>query len=552
MRFSNQLKLILPVVGLLVPVRGQADGTLYSYRADSSSNRRIAPKEQVAAIVHRQGVEKMIIAINFETQAEDSALWIFPVPGTPQQTRVDVLDAFPRFGGQDPRRDAAWTISSLTFLQSLSQIWPLLPLLPFTIAIPNLGPSGRGVSVYGKIDKWGVHAETIMVETLDGLADYLRERKAGITKEQLSVFQPYVSNRFVLVVVWLASAAELLKEFPDYKEQYSLGYGRWPCLYVQFATQQPFYPLRPTSAYGSTTVPVRLIVLGFVKPETSPSLSQLLQVSHYVQGGFSEGTPKVFTEGVPAEKIPYSLIRIVAPADAFTEDLRFSPVQPEGMRYADFVTSSDSHFFAVEVAAFLTLSYLAAGLSALWLLRKWKGYAKFGLWNGLTLIGLYLAIRYLPGERAATLRQEKRFVMLFSLMFLSLTMLQCTVLLIPLHSASFLGGLFFFVVSGIFTVGARYSKGTLLGTEITLWPKGGLSIFGVRVGKGSQGPRQSVRGHASLPLPPAASQPECRSPGTSVKVSAVGGDLNREGGHGCTQNQGRAYGRGLLPPGAKI
>ena len=98
MKSSALLSLLLVVFILLFPAQAFADGKAFSGR-DYYSLNPVAQNEQVAAISHRDGIEKMIIAVNFEAKDSDKALWIFPVPGTPDQTKVDVAGSFPGFSG---------------------------------------------------------------------------------------------------------------------------------------------------------------------------------------------------------------------------------------------------------------------------------------------------------------------------------------------------------------------------------------------------------------------------------------------------------------------
>ena len=104
--------MILPLAGmvLLFPSLARPDGRLW-VGSDWSSMSSLKPREQAAAIVHRDGVEKMVIALNFDAQDNDSALWIFPVSGTPSQAKVEIVDSFPQFRGSDPRVEAASSIN---------------------------------------------------------------------------------------------------------------------------------------------------------------------------------------------------------------------------------------------------------------------------------------------------------------------------------------------------------------------------------------------------------------------------------------------------------
>jgi hypothetical protein len=441
----------MPIVVLCLfsfPRLAHPDGMAFKGR-DQSSFSPIVPGEQRAAIFHREAIQKMVIAINFEADDEDSALWIFPVLGTPDRTKVDLLDSFPPFHGVDSREEAEDTIEQMLMWMRLTQFWTVLQEITRPIL---LGSKSGGSSVYMEMEKWGIQVEAITAESLEGLEIYLKQRHPGIRRDQLQTFSPYLSGEHVLIVARISSRQQLLKEFPSYSDRYNSSLGRSPCLSVEFHTDRPFYPLRPTSGYGSTEAPINLYVLGLVQPETTASLARDISISHHVQQG---PLPAEFLPGTTnGEQEPYTRITIRTPAQNLTDDLWFFPTRPPDWSYGVWIDSLDSvaifTMFPILVAG---ISYLAAGLSSLWLLGKWKGYAALGLYNLLSLAGLFLRVRFFPGERVKTLRGV-RFITLFSLTFVLLTNLLNIALLLPLASSSIkaqtdlisCGGYFFILV----------------------------------------------------------------------------------------------------------
>ena len=88
MTLRLQILVLFSTVLLVSPNGVSADGVVY----DRSSKLPLKQREQMAAIAFHDGIEKMIIAINFELDSQDDALWIFPVLGTPDQVKVDIQD----------------------------------------------------------------------------------------------------------------------------------------------------------------------------------------------------------------------------------------------------------------------------------------------------------------------------------------------------------------------------------------------------------------------------------------------------------------------------
>ena len=399
----------------------------------------IGQREQRAAIVHRDGIEKLIIAINIELAEKDKALWIFPVPGTPEGTKLDVVDSFPRFSGRDPRQPAGNAIGQLMMAVRATQIYPLIFEAVF---MTHLGTSRVDASVHTHVEKWGIRSEAITADSLDSLVGYLQEKKAGVQKEELSVFEPYLSGQYVLVVAWIASREELLKKFPEYGKRGHVTSGRWPCLYVEFPTERAFYPLRPTSGYGDDHIPVNLFVVDTVRPEAGAALAGKMRVGHFRQRAALKGAPREFSESLPEGAFLYTSVRITTEARDLTEDLWFEPVVPLRLRYAEAVESMAHPAFGVPlgIALVAVLSYVAAGVSGVLLYGQWKGYARLGLWNLLTLVGLVLAIRHVPGERGEKLRSvvtrrgrpTTKFWHLFTVLYLVLAVALHLALLGPL------------------------------------------------------------------------------------------------------------------------
>jgi hypothetical protein len=80
---------------LLLMPSAIADGVIW--RPDNWQP--LEQNEQRAVIAYQDGLEKMIIAVDFR-MAYDKAVWIFPVPAKPQGVVIDVVTEFPTFRGK--------------------------------------------------------------------------------------------------------------------------------------------------------------------------------------------------------------------------------------------------------------------------------------------------------------------------------------------------------------------------------------------------------------------------------------------------------------------
>jgi hypothetical protein len=392
---STQTKIILLVIAgvMIIAVPCFGDGVSFAGR-DFVSRRPITQSEQRAVISHSNGIEKMLITIAIPLEKEDSAVWIFPVPGKAENVKIDLADSFPRFFGRNPLREADEKIHFIIGMQFSSLLFPFNGIL-----MPALSKarSPGEVRVYDKVDKWGIHTETITADSLDSLVKYLNEKKASIDLEYLKAFEGYLSDKYVFVVSWLSSTRELLKQFPEYTmEQRGQ---RWPSVYVEFPSEKAFYPMRPTATYGTMPLTLRIVVLGYV--ECLEGFNQWSRKGFYKQENIPEGMPEVFINDFKMQKGRYSLFQCKVQANVFTDDLRFIPVSPKGLRYAEMIAPAlDSAyvFIALTICMIFAISYISAGITGLLLFRMWRGYAFLGLANLFGIIGIWISSHFIGGR----------------------------------------------------------------------------------------------------------------------------------------------------------
>ncbi len=436
------IKALAAVSALLPP--SLADGFALK-GIDGSRWRPLAENEQVAAIHHRNGVQRMALAVQLELEAaEDRGLWIVPVRGEPSRVRVDLIDEMPRFVGRDPRVQAKNRLDAVFAALRATQIYPMLVEVLFG---PTLYGSAAGVSIRGEVEKWGLRSELLDAESIEALAAHLGEQGVQVEPEALATLAPYMGDGHALIATWIASRESLLAEFPDLKEERARPQSRRPALYVEFPTPEPFFPLQPTRGYGDEHVPLRLYVLGWVEPDQMPVPRGEYQIGHYEMDGPAR-TPGEFWAGLPAgEPVAYTAMRLDVAAREFTRDLTLRGVEPAGMRYAGAVSRMLGWPALGVGLCMLVLLSVAAGALAGW----WSGGrglagfgARLGVLNLITLLGMGLVfrsrerlLRVLPtltDEQAERLR--RRYLLRFTLAFVGLTIAGQALLSLPLARPS--------------------------------------------------------------------------------------------------------------------
>lgn len=422
--YRTLLSIIILVSGIVGTAFG--DGVAFSGR-DYSSMRPIKQGEQRAVIIHRNGVEKMLIAVSLELEDEDKGIWIFPVPGNPNTIKLDVLDSFPIFKGVEPWREAENLFGNVAGFVLATQIYPLPIVVMGELSFK--GSSGAidiiNIIKHCEVEKWGIHAEAISVSSIWDLPGYLKEKGVGIETEDLIAFEGYLSDKYVLILAWISSRQELLKEFKEYGKKYpKQTKERWPCLYVEFATDKAFYPMRPTRSYGNEFIKIDLTILDYVQiDETHPPR----HTKYYRQRKAVENVPSKMAQDLSSANMRYTKVSFYDAAENLSEDLWFIPGVPKEVKNAELITAILGNpfvFCVVAVCPILIFSWISGGLTGLVLFQRWKGYAHLGLWNILTIVGLCIAsykVKGIVGERfSQTDRFPGRwtFNVLFSIFYL--------------------------------------------------------------------------------------------------------------------------------------
>lgn len=400
----------------------RADGKAFGYR-DFTTLQPVTQHEQVAAIHLHDGIQRMLIAVNVDLEEDQHGLWIFPVPGRPETTQVDLVTEFPVLRGRDPFGAAREGLSNLGLATRASQVYTVL------CCLPGLSMTRGGIAQeHVTIEKWGLRAATVSADSVDALATYVQQQHPAVTPADLASFEPYCNADYVLVVAWVTSHAKLREEFGAAAAE--SGPGHWPTLFVQFPTAEAFYPMRPTGSYGDAPMRVRLYITGFVRPQTAPAFEQLLDIGHFVASELSDKLPVEFLEGLPREHIHYTRVEAHTFARDFVDDLRFVPTRLPGLTYAEFIERATTLPW-VSVSWLLVmavLSYVSAGSAGLVVWRSWHRPALLGLTNCATLIVLlafvqYAKVEWLTHGRTPHIMKRPRevFVLVFSLLFVVAT-----------------------------------------------------------------------------------------------------------------------------------
>ena len=497
---------------LMFPSSALADGVIWRYY--NNILQPLEENEQRAAINYQNGIQKMIIDVNFDMGAGDRAVWVFPVPADPDDVVIDVVTEFPNLYGSDPRVQAKSAIGSVLALSVYTQIYPLFFILPFFIGFaPFSASSAMGmaredindVTVHEHIEKQGITTEIITSLSGDGLYNYLVSQGLSIERDAINIFDDYIGKDYSFVVSWVTSSggtgyatgSSCSYQSCSYSDSQCSGYGwdynnggscieqcdysgsqgctgsphgcfcsgTYGCacsgggiaggsaypvtypynsrkqlgIYVTFPTDKIFYPLMPTSIYGSTEIPITLYVLDHVTPEPYDNIKSYVTSNYYVSNSYyyTSDELKSFYGNMDTKNMKYTKIEILdAPAKYFKDDLWFSYGAPINVGLATMIYNAiNQQPIITGILIILIISAITGALAGYILFRNWKRYALIGLTNIFSIIVLAIVVLFsksesnLSSDLKARLKKEGfsvidkkkySFIPLYSILYLAM------------------------------------------------------------------------------------------------------------------------------------
>lgn len=411
---------------------------------------------QLAAINYQDGLEKMIISVNFDMKDYDEAAWIFPVPAEPNSVVIDIINNFPRLSGDNVIQKARSDVDGIIYATTLTQIYPLFfsffwiagvykADLVEEMAVPRaLGGTIEGVTVYEHIEKGGISTDIVTSRTAEALYNYLQRKGIRAPIGSLPVFDYYIGKDYTFVVSYITKPEEVVRGGYEYYP-----YRRQPGIFITFPTDRIYYPLIPTSVYGSKTIPIRIYVIDHVTPDLYPEINSYTRTDYYIQryGSIYEFTN--FYGNMDVNDMKFTKVEINVPSKYFNEDLWIDRVAPPKVNYATGLYYSISkHPFISGIILVLVISSITGAITGFLIFRDYEKYALVGLFNVFSIIGLAIAIAFTRTRKVeeslkkqmrrqgfAVIMIDKRkfyFLFLFSILFLIIAVIIGYLIKLPL------------------------------------------------------------------------------------------------------------------------
>ena len=374
-----------------IPKSVLADGMMmrpdpYSDRWDYSGE-----NNQQAFINYDNSLQKMIISVGLEGENSRGVVWLFPVPSDPNKVAIDIVKSLPQVSGEEISKKAKSNLDDTTKFLQMTQIYTI----PFISFYGTLGTTGKGlenslgapqgfgrgiepdVVVYEHIDKEGISSEIITAKTANGLYDYLKSKGLKIESDSIPVLDNYIGKEYSFVASWISSPENVVSP--------QVG------VFVTFPTKDIYFPLLPTSVYGSKAVPATIRIIGHVSPKVFQDIKSYTKTDYYVDSyaSFADDL-KNFYSG-QNQNIKYTKIEINAPSKFLTDDLWINNQAPVKTYYSTFVAK---HPIVSAIFLFILSSIMAGILAGLIIFRDLRKnpikLGLIGLSNCLTILGLLI------------------------------------------------------------------------------------------------------------------------------------------------------------------
>lgn len=388
---------------------------------------------QYAVIDYSNGIEGLLLSIDFQWQESSSTAWIFPIPAEPDGIDVHIVDGAPEFRGTDvvteAKEDLDRVVSTFTFSYAFSIAipWPLM-MVPYFLVSGLLG-SGTGATVHMHLEQYGLIVEVVSATDGAGIYNYLTDNGLDISEGTVPQLDDYVEEEHSFVVTWISESGTTLRK---------------PGVLVHFPTERMFYPLALTSIYGNKVIPTEIFVVGHVSPRIYDEIEPYTDVS-YFRGSVSRiedstsGDLIAFVEDIDRRwGGSFTRIEISAPSSSLKKDLWIGREVPGKAVHATFV-----HALFDERALLSTLLIMVMGLSLLigfvagvavlgYRKEAIPAYLAMGMGNVVGIIGVIIAVSVMKDRLRMNAGQSLAFVGLFCLAFFLAVLAILGALYIPL------------------------------------------------------------------------------------------------------------------------
>ncbi|MDY6966145.1 MAG: hypothetical protein SVM80_09305 [Halobacteriota archaeon] len=121
------------------------------------------------------------------------------------------------------------------------------------------------ITIHEHIEKMGLVTELVTAEDGRAFYDYLTDKGLDLPSDSRSVFDGYIGEEYTFVVSWIFDV-EKFKEESATEDMYGRTINTVG-VFIKFPTDKIYFPLKPTSVYGSREVPILIYLMSHVTPK---------------------------------------------------------------------------------------------------------------------------------------------------------------------------------------------------------------------------------------------------------------------------------------------
>jgi len=402
-----------------------ADGMMHYYSSAYDDWNLSAEETQYGMINYVGGEERFMLTIRVDNESldlADVAVWMFAIPADSDTIDIALMPAVTELNGETVADLARKELCSNLLLGYGTQLYPIL-MLPLFGAVdsplvlsdgPRFSTDG-GVEVTQHVESSGLTAEVVSTTQADALESYLEDRELHLDDAADSLIAEYIGQDYSFIISWISDMEQFRDEGVLQYDHSTGSYYYELGLYSVFPTDRIFYPMRLTSIYGETVVPMMLQILGHVEPDGSTfDYGKLdIAVRHCVDDHYyvSQGLSEFFTSdartidpyGDVMLGVEYTEVVITAPSEQLEADLWMVPASSASLNAQQWIQDNGFVTATMIIIVLSVMTGMIAGIIVFGHHRPilWK-FAALGLANLLTIIGLWLVARRLEIERTMT------------------------------------------------------------------------------------------------------------------------------------------------------
>ncbi|OGL93696.1 MAG: hypothetical protein A3I43_03885 [Omnitrophica WOR_2 bacterium RIFCSPLOWO2_02_FULL_50_19] len=439
-------KFVLSVIFLIILSAGFAlrEGAVFAdgvaLYIDPYSDRwdYLAENNQQVFINYENDLQKMIISVGFDKVQNKGRVWILPIPCEPERVGFDIIDALPKFGGEEISKAAKSNLWNAREVLKHMQIYPFLSEIRFTLlSTAGAGAGEYDVTVYGHIEKEGVVSEVLTARTADGLYNYLRNKGLKIENNSIPVLNHYIGKEYSFVASWMNLNNEAAPKEAEKKKSP----GNQKGIYVMFPAKEIYFPLLPTSVYGNKIIPITIRLIGHVSPKISKDIKSYTKVEYYIDSYTDFGKSTEYFYNGQKKNVKYTKIEINAPSTMLTDDLWISAHSPIKTYYISFIVLHDGAI----IIFLLILISIITGILAGWLVFKnlrneTVKLGLIGLSNCVSIVGLIITVFFIGTKKRTqdanlllTELRKKGYIwkrkLAYAVLFVTIPLLFCIVII---------------------------------------------------------------------------------------------------------------------------